>query len=174
MESLEVKKYYKWTSGNRNGEVECYIAETETDVYFESGISTSKESFNTIMSEIPEGVYLEVFNKKKTIADKQKEWESMLGNPVIEPNSVQPVISSTPDLINNINCPIEIILDKQKSKDKRNLSIQIELNIPAEKVIEFLTMMFDEDEVYEKIVDRAFKEFGISELKKLVQSKLKE
>ena len=37
MEELEIKKKYQWTSGPRSNQLEVYLAEDETHIWFESG-----------------------------------------------------------------------------------------------------------------------------------------
>ena len=57
METFENKKRYEWTTGTRNGKVETYIAEDETNVYFESGRFVPKEQFDYQLRQIEEIIF---------------------------------------------------------------------------------------------------------------------
>ena len=56
MESLENKKYYEWTSTSRIGKVEAYLAEDETNIYFESGRIVPKDQFGYQLNQIDEEI----------------------------------------------------------------------------------------------------------------------
>ena len=151
MESLENKKYYEWTSTSRIGKVESYLAEDDTNIYFESGRLVPKDQFGYQLNQIDEEVYL----RKKEVEslpinppsqiDYYVNWDSLLGNdPPIQNSPTQ-----TPIVEQN---PIKIILDKQKKKEKISIPINFEFEIPSKKVLDLLDVMFDRDEVIEEII----------------------
>jgi hypothetical protein len=172
MESGEVKKCYEWRSGFRSGQVECYLAETETTVYFESGNSIPKDRLEFDLFQIDE----EIYNQKSRIAQVQSEqqnsWEAMNQSiislmpteiPSSNPSSNPPSIERS---------PIQIILDKNKKKESRNISVSLEIEIPSNKVVDLLTTMFDEDEVYQEIVTTCLSKYKNEDLKKLIEESI--
>jgi hypothetical protein len=151
MESLENKKYYEWTSTSRIGKVEAYLAEDDTNIYFESGRLIPKDQFGYQLNQIDEEVYLRKKDVESSpirtpIEYQQSNWESLLGN---ESTSIQNSPIQTPIAEQN---PIKIILDKQKKKEKIIIPISFEFEIPSKKVLDLLDVMFDRDEVIEEII----------------------
>jgi SpoVK/Ycf46/Vps4 family AAA+-type ATPase len=65
--------------------------------------------------------------------------------------------------------PIRIILERQKKVERREIKISLEIDIPPVKVIDLLTTMFDEDEVYQEIVESSLN-FSDSDLKEVVKN----
>jgi hypothetical protein len=171
MEPGEVKKYYQWQSGFRQGEVEVYLAETEKEVYFESGKSVSKDDFTNMMIEIPQEIYEQKTANQKSQQQQFTEWESLLGNPTDTP-APPPTAKSTPPPPPKEQNPIELILSKQKKVKSKPWTISIDLPIPEAKILDFLTMMFDEDEVMEAVVNSAFKDISLDDIKAKVKEQL--
>lgn len=178
MESLEVKKYYRWTSGQRNDRVEVYLAESEDDVYFESGRFVKKEFLDSQLKEIDESEY----HSRKTeqdlppppppIPQSIEEWESIMTNQDI---SAQETISldvqSSPI---KEKSPVRIILEKQKKLSKLNLNFVLEdLDFPSNKVIEFMSMMFDEDEIVEEITDFVYSQMTQEDIHIFIKNSIK-
>ena len=177
MESLEVKKYYQWASGQRTGRVEVYLAESDTDVYFESGRFVSKELLNSQLMEIDESTY----NAKATQQDLPpppppvpqtiEEWEAALGTEPIFTETTSQRIQTEPQ---KEKSPIRIILEKQKKMSKLNLNFILEnLDFPNPKVLEFLTMMFDEDEIVEEMTEFVFSQMTQEEIHECIKNSIK-
>jgi hypothetical protein len=128
------KRYFEWISGFDSGKVEVYVAELNEVIWFESGRNCPKEKLDFTLREISEQEY----NLKKVLSPELSQVEQLmpLGNP--EPPKVE-------------SNPIRIILDKQKKLDTIKVNYPVSIQIPSKKVIEFLEMMFDEDEVADEI-----------------------
>jgi hypothetical protein len=165
IEPGEVKKYYQWRSGFRIGKTECYLAETEDTIFFESGTSIPKARLEEDLVQINEEIYFQ----NNQSAQSQRTIEEEFGRLMNEPINQSPHIESHSIPVEKN--PIQIILEKQKKKERRKISIDIEIDIPNEKVIDLLTTMFDEDEVYEEIVSSSFT-VDINEIKKLIQNSI--
>ena len=174
LEPGEVKKYYEWKSGFRAGLVECYLCEAEENVFFESGRSVNKDNLENELYSISEEEY---FSKSKTedaVTAIQQEWTTLLGNDAEPANS----ITSINNEINPIpvtkeeKSPIQIILEKQKKREIKTVELRLDIEIPNEKVIDLLCVMFDEDEVYEEIISQAISNFSVEDLKNLIQNSI--
>jgi hypothetical protein len=175
IEPGEVKKYYEWKTGFRAGVVECYLCDAEDNVYFESGRFVNKNNLENELYSISEEEYLEKSNKQESVENQQQEWASLLGNED-EVQMLQPVESPKSNYVPPIQIeeksPIQIILEKQKKKEKRSIDISLDIEIPTTKVIELLTVMFDEDEVYEEIISQAVSAFSADDIKNLIQNSI--
>jgi predicted small metal-binding protein len=186
MESLEIKKYYEWSTTSRIGRVEEYVAEDDTNVYFQSGRFIPKDQLDIQLKLVDESTYLSRGGESQFAPQPPPpapqtivEWERMLGNPT--PNSIEPPnpsngISnqqSTPQLVEE-KSPIRIILEKQKKKTVKDISIPFEFNFPSEKAIEFMMMMFDEEEVIEEIIEFALSQMSTEEIKEIIKENIKE
>jgi len=152
MESGEVKKHYKWNSGNRAGRVETYLAEDEKNIYFESGRLVGKEVLDYQLREITEDEFNSSPKDTSPIATPPpthqantiEELEVILRGQESQLNSQsQPVVEQN---------PIKIILDKQRKKEKIILPIDFEIEMPSKKVLELLDVMFDREEVIAEII----------------------
>jgi hypothetical protein len=144
MESLENKKYYRWISGPDQGTVEVYLAEDETGrVWFESGNSVEKERIEQLMHETNEQEYLSRLIQPSP-DHVYAQYEQMI-NPQL--NSIAPPSPT----IQKEKSAVQIIIEKQKKLNDIELNIKIPVKLPNEKAIEFMTVMFDEDEVIDEI-----------------------
>jgi hypothetical protein len=174
MEVFEVKKYYEWISSNRLGKVEEYIAEDETTVYFQSGRFIPKEQLGIQMRQVDEAVYQAKGGENQFYSPLSPpepasldEWEKMLGNP--EPNSIAP---PSPKEIKE-KSPILIILEKQKKMSEESINVEVKLRLPSTKVFEFLSMMFDEDEVIEEIIEFAYSQITSDSINEAIKETIK-
>ena len=181
MESFEVKKCYRWNVGPETGVFEAYLAEDEERIWFESGNSVLKSEIDQKLSSVDEQEYTRYINDQTAKVDQFSQWEKMLGNPT--PNSIEPPNpvygSPPPNQHNNFiaveeKSPIRIILEKQKKKSIKDISIPFEFNFPSEKAIEFMMMMFDEDEVIEEIVEFALSQMSPEEIKEIIKENITE
>jgi SpoVK/Ycf46/Vps4 family AAA+-type ATPase len=163
IEPGEVKKYYRWNSGFRRGQVECYLAETETDVYFESGKSISKSAIDTEMTSVNESEYLQSNSQAQSQKTIEETYSLMMGE------SSPEIVPLAPAPLPKEKSPIRIILERQKKVERREIKISLEIDIPPVKVIDLLTTMFDEDEVYQEIVESSLN-FSDSDLKEVVKN----
>jgi len=144
MESFENKKYYKWISGPDQGNIEAYLAEDETGrVWFESGNSVLKDSMDSVMLESTESEYTYTLSMNKANEDVFAKYEKLVNDPTpIENKPIEKEKSA-----------VKIIIEKQKKLNEIELNINIPVKLPNEKAIEFMTVMFDEDEVIEEITE---------------------
>lgn len=168
IESGEIKKCYQWKTGFWASQVESYLAETEDTVFFESGRSIKKDRLESDLVQIPEELYLELSESARAKKTLEDQWKDMLGNeqPIPSPPNIQPTIQpSTPIMEKS---PVQIILERQKKKEKRVVHIEVEVNIPSEKVIDLLTTMFDEDEVFDEIVSSSI-ELNEEDIRNLIR-----
>jgi hypothetical protein len=153
MESFEVKRYYEWITTSRQGKVEVYMAEDTNNVYFESGRMIPKEQLEIQLRQADESLYLSrggesQFAPPPPPQEKSfQEWESILGNP--QQNSIAP---PSPKEVKEKSA-VQIILEKQKKLNETTLSLDIPIKIPNDKAIEFMSVMFDEDEVIDEITN---------------------
>lgn len=178
METFEVKKCYRWNVGPETGVVEAYLAEDEERIWFESGNSIQKSEIEQKLSSVDESEYTNYINNQTAKVNQQSQWEKMLGDPT--PNSIAPPIplngeyhEIAPQLVEE-KSPIRIILEKQKKKSIKDISIPFEFNFPSEKAIEFMMMMFDEEEVVEEIVEFALSQMSTEEIKEIIKENIKE
>lgn len=179
METLEVKKCYRWNIGPETGVFEAYLAEDEERIWFESGNSVLKTEIDNKLSSVDEQEYIRYIENKIAKVDQVSQWENMLGNPT--PNSISPPNPSNgipnqqsiPQLVEE-KSPIRIILEKQKKKSIKEIEIPFEFNFPSEKAIEFMMMMFDEEEVIEEIVEFALSQMSTEEIKEIIKENIKE
>ncbi len=171
MESFEVEKYYEWVTTQRKGRVEIYLAEDDINVYFKSGRFIQKDLFESSLSEIGEEQYLQKEKLNNTPPPEPpqsiEEWENMLGNPV--PNSISPPVPKQQEE----QSPIAIILNKQKKIVKENIVVDYEVDMPNHKAIEFMTMMFDEDEVIEEISKYMISQISQDDFKNKIKESIK-
>lgn len=175
MEAFEVKKYYEWMTTNRMGKVEEYVAEDDSTVYFQSGRFIAKEQLEVQMKQVDESVYLAKGGENQFFSapppppapSSIEEWEKMLGNP--EPNSIAP---PTPKEEKE-KSPIRIILEKQKKMSEESINVEVKLRLPSTKVFEFLSMMFDEDEVLEEITEFAYSQITSESINEAVKETIK-
>jgi hypothetical protein len=175
IETGEVKKYYQWRSGFRSGQVECYLAETEDTIFFDSGNSVPKNRFDTELFQVDEEIYLQQNASASARLQMEEQWKSLLPEEAIQP--IQTVASSlpvsTPTPVHQIEkSPIQIILEKQKKKETRTITISLDIDTPNDKVIDLLTTMFDEDEVYSEIVSSTISKYTEEDLKKLIEESI--
>jgi hypothetical protein len=169
IESGEVKKYYQWRSGFRSGQAECYLAENEDTIFFESGTSISKNALESELNQINEEIYLQNNSRAAAIAQTESQWKSLLPEDTLIPGSYSP--TPTPIPVKE-KSPIQIILEKQKKKESRLITISSDIDTPNDKVIDLLTTMFDEDEVYSEIVSTSLSKYSEPELKKLIEESI--
>lgn len=177
MESFEVKKYYEWMSTSRQGMVEEYVAEDDTNVYFYSGRFVPKEEFESKLRQIDESLYLAKESKQSNFnapppapAPTQfDEWEKLLGNDPA-PNSIAPPAPK----VEKEKSAIQIILEKQKKFVEVELEITIPFKFPSEKAIEFMSVMFDEDEVIEEICNHAISQLSNDDINSMIKEAIKE
>lgn len=176
MESLEVKKYYQWSTGQRNGRVEVYVAEDDNNVYFESGRFVAKDHLLVQLFEIDESIYKARVTQQDLAPDlvipvapqSIEEWEASFGNveaPVTQQIQQEPTKEKS---------PIRIILEKQKKMSKLNLNFVLEdLDFPNQKVIEFLSMMFDEDELVDEMTEFVYSQMTNEEINACIKNSIK-
>ena len=177
MESLEVKKYYRWVFGQRNGRVEAYLAESEDSIYFESGRFVAKDQFASQLMEIQEDEYKAKFTEQDLpqalppVPQSIEEWEAAMSSQSID--SVTSTVESQV-IEHKERSPIRIILEKQKKLSKLNLNFVLEnLDFPNHKVLEFLTMMFDEDEIVEEMTEFVFSQMSQEEIHECIKNSIK-
>lgn len=179
METFEVKKCYRWNVGPETGVFEAYLAEDEERIWFESGNSVLKTEIENKLSSVDEQEYTRYIENQTAKVDQFSQWEKMLGNPT--PNSISPpnpsndvyLQQSLPQLVEE-KSPIRIILEKQKKKSIKEIEIPFEFNFPSEKAIEFMMMMFDEEEVVEEIVEFALSQMSIEKINEIIKENIKE
>jgi hypothetical protein len=177
MESLEVKKYYRCVFGQRNGRVEAYLAESEYSIYFESGRFVAKDQFASQLMEIQEDEYKAKFTEQDLpqapplVPQTIEEWEAdMSGQPI---ESVTPT-PETQVIEQKEKSPIRIILEKQKKLSKLNLNFILEnLDFPNNKVLEFLTMMFEEEEIINEMTEFIFSQMSQEDINKCIKDSIK-
>ncbi len=173
MELFENKKRYEWNATSRRGRVESYLAEDESNIYFESGRFIPKENFGSQLSPIDEDVYqYKLSLEQPAINDLPSQittdWESLLGNP--EPPS-QPVQIEQKVVEQN---PIKIILDKQKRKEKLTITVEFDFEIPSKKVLDLLDVMFDREEIIEEIIKSSIGNLETESVMKKISNATKE
>lgn len=176
MEAFEVKKYYKWFEGPYKGTIEEYVCEDDDRVWFSSGSSALKEELLTKLHECSEQEYFAYQSRVQTpfpqpSQEQSQNWESMLGNS--QPIE-QPIEEQKPVIIEE-KSPIQIILEKQKKMSKLTLNFALEdLDFPSPKVMEFMTMMFDEDEVVDEITEFVFSQMTQEEIHVCIKKSIRD
>jgi hypothetical protein len=175
MESGEVKKYYRWLSGFRSGIVECYLCETEEDIFFESGNSVPKGRFDLDLRQISEEEYTNNSSAAKSAEEQFKAYEALLGNTSVVPDiQYNPAPQPVQTIETKEKSPIQIILEKQKKKTSKVINLDVEVSLPTDKVIGLISVMFDEDEVIDELVEYALKEIDTNFVRSLIEKKIRE
>jgi hypothetical protein len=115
-----------------------------------------KDRFDYDLKQIDEEIFLQKINfepaeENPIMLDAITDWDAILGNTPSQINKqnelpVQPVAEQN---------PIKIILDKQRKTQKLTILSDFELEIPTDKVIDLLEVMFDRDEVIDEIIKSA-------------------
>jgi hypothetical protein len=175
MEELEVKRYYEWNSGNRAGIVEVYVAETDTEIYFQSGRFVAKEQLDTLLRQVDESRYNQKGGDNQFLPpppipsapQSLDDWEKMLGNP--EQTSIAP----PQPRLEKEKSPIKIILEKQKKLKEETLNVSLTLRLPSPKVYEFLSMMFDEEEVIAEITEFSYSQITSDSINDAIKETIK-
>lgn len=170
METGEVKKYYAWNAGPDKGSIESYLCEDDTRVWFESGASVQKDLLLVNLYESNEFDYQKFQSAQPQVQQFQPQitdWDSKLGNSVTntQPQIISKVIERS---------PIQIILEKQKKFQTESLDISIKFNFPLEKAIEFMTMMFDEDEVIEEVTEFIYAQMTTGEINDAIKNTIRD
>jgi len=160
-ESLEVKKYYVWESTFLKGTPEVYLAENEELVFFESGRTANKNDFELQLSKITEEDFDQLNKSSNTIDNVIIQNDFFANIPLGNPDVViqEPIEQN----------PIQIILDKQKKLEETQIAINLTLNLPSKKAVEFLNMMFDEEEVFETLSNFVLKQLDETALQEFVK-----
>lgn len=158
-ESLEVKQYYVWDVTALRGTPEIYLAQNELMVFFESGRTVNLEDFGHQLSKITEEEYQNLLKQTTPALIEDLYSNIPLGNPVKMEESVQ--------MEHN---PIQIILDKQKKLEETTVSLNLTINLPSKKVVEFLNMMFDEEEVFSTISEFSLNQIDDTFIKELIKT----
>ena len=161
MEPGEVKKYYRWNKGPYQNIVECYICEDSQYVWFESGNNILKELLDIDMHSSNE----EEYNKSQVNAPQLQFNQAAqldLGNsPVQQPKIVE-------------KRAIQIILEKQKKFQNIEIPVNLKFNLPNEKSIEFMSTMFDEDDILSDITEFAYSQLSIQDITDIIKFTIKE
>jgi hypothetical protein len=174
MESFEVKKYYEWLTTSRAGKVEEYVAEDDTTVYFQSGRFIPKDQLDVQLRLVDESTYLSKGGDEQNYTPPPppspqtiEEWEKMIGNP--EQNSIAPPQPK----VEVEKSPVRIILEKQKKKVTKTINVEFTFNIPNDKAIEFMSMMFDEEEIMDEIIDDALTQLSKEEIREIIKESIR-
>jgi hypothetical protein len=176
MEELEIKKKYQWTTGPRANQLEVYLAEDDTHIWFESGRNVQKEMMDVQLRQIEDSMY----NSLISAQTERERIQGLLGNeqpltmasltpeqlgvsspapaPVIEPKKEEN--------------PISLILAKQKKLEVVDIKMNMPVEIPSIKVYEFLTMMFDEEEVLDIISSKITEKFSTEDIHTIVRNSI--
>jgi len=163
-ESLEVKQYYIWDVTSLKGTPEIYLAENESLVFFESGRTVDLENFSRQLSKITEEEY-KIANRENAAASLFDIYNNIpLGNP-----ATTEITAETIPVAIEQN-PILLILNKQKKLDETTISLNLSLKLPSKKVIEFLNLMFDEDDVKSTLSDFSIDQLDDSFIKESIKS----
>jgi hypothetical protein len=93
-----------------------------------------------------------------------------MGAEISPSNNIQ-IEEPKPAIVIKEKSPIQIILERQKKKESKSISINLEIKIPSSKVIELLTTMFDEDEVLDEIVSTSL-DLSDEEIRKLIHESI--
>lgn len=171
METGEVKKYYTWNVGPDKGSIESYLCEDDARIWFESGASVQKDLLLVSLYESNESEYISFQNSQPQIHQQSlpqiTDWESKLGNPVAnnQPQIAEKAVERS---------PIQIILEKQKKFNSESVDISILFEFPIEKAIEFMTMMFDEDEVIEEVTNFVYTQMASTEINDAIKNTIRD
>jgi hypothetical protein len=178
MEELEVKKKYQWTTGPRANQLEVYLAEDDTLIWFESGRNVQKEMMDVQLRQIEDSMYDSLIGAQS----ERERIQGLLGNDAplslgnITPeqlgiNQSTPAPQPEPEPIKEEN-PIALILEKQKKLEVVDIKMNMPVEIPSAKVYEFLTMMFDEDEVLDILSAKITEKFSIDDIQTIVRNSI--
>jgi hypothetical protein len=176
MEELEVKKKYQWTTGPRSNQLEVYLAEDDTHIWFESGRNIPKEMMDVQLRQIEDSMYDSLIGAQS----ERERIQGLLGNDTplslgnITPEqlgNVQSTPAPQPEPIKEEN-PIALILEKQKKLEVVDIKMNMPVEIPSAKVYEFLTMMFDEDEVLDILSAKITEKFSIDDIQTIVRNSI--
>jgi hypothetical protein len=177
MEELEVKKKYQWTTGPRANQLEVYLAEDETHIWFESGRNVQKEMMDVQLRQIEDSMY----NSLVGAQTERERIQGLLGNDAplmmssITPEQlgsntqIQPPAPIEPPKEEN---PISLILAKQKKLETVDIKMNMPVEIPSSKVFEFLTMMFDEEEVLDILSAKITEKFSTEDIQIIVRNSI--
>ena len=178
MEELEVKKKYQWTSGPRSNQLEVYLAEDDTHIWFESGRNIQKEMMDVQLRQIEDSMYNSLIGAQS----ERERIQDLLGNDAplnmsnITPEQLglsQPtppaILQPEPPKEEN---PISLILTKQKKLEVVDIKMNMPVEIPSAKVFEFLTMMFDEDEVLDILSAKITEKFSTEDIQIIVRNSI--
>lgn len=185
METGEIKKYYEWTSTQHQGKVDVYLAEDDNNVYFESSRMVPKDRLDYDLRQIDEIVYtqkaqFQFEEQAPNMLDAVTDWNAILGNdptllnqakeqPMPVLNEPQPVVQTVVE-----QNPIKIILDKQRKTQKLTLLIDFSIDVPTDKVLELLDLMFDREEVIAEIIKSATESINTQLVTEKVSETIKE
>lgn len=177
MESFEIEKYYEWTVTQRKGQVEIYLAEDVNNVYFKSGRFIQKELFESNLTEITESEYKlksvtnKAYNDTVTSSVEQEFKYDFI--PDFKNNELSINSNSTNTKEKSV---VALILEKQKKINKQSLSVSYDINFPNDKAINFMCMMFDEEEVVEELAEYIIKQIGDTkvEIRDAIKNKINE
>ena len=94
MEELEIKKKYQWTSGPRSNQLEVYLAEDETHIWFESGRNVQKEMMDVQLRQIEDSMYNSLIGAQS----ERERIQGLLGNdaPLMMSNITPEQLGITP------------------------------------------------------------------------------
>jgi len=175
MEELEIKKKYQWTSGPRSNQLEVYLAEDETHIWFESGRNIQKEMMDVQLRQIEDSMY----NSLVGAQTERERIQGLLGNdaPLTMSNITPEQLGITqpppapiePPKEEN---PISLILAKQKKLEVVDIKMNMPVEIPSSKVFEFLTMMFDEEEVLDILSAKITEKFSTEDIQIIVRNSI--
>jgi hypothetical protein len=180
MEEFEVKKKYQWTSGPRANQLEVYLAEDDSLIWFESGRNVQKEMMDVQLRQIEDSMYNSLVNAQS----ERERIQGLLGNdaPLTMSNITPEQLglnqsAATPEPIPVIEPvkeenPIALILEKQKKLEVVDIKMNMPVEIPSAKVYEFLTMMFDEDEVLDILSAKITEKFSIEDIQIIVKNSI--
>lgn len=179
MEELEIKKKYQWTSGPRSNQLEVYLAEDETHIWFESGRNVQKEMMDVQLRQIEDSMY----NSLVGAQTERERIQGLLGNDAplmmsnITPeqlglNQSAPIVEVSPPTPIKEENPISLILAKQKKLEVVDIKMNMPVEIPSSKVFEFLTMMFDEEEVLDILSAKITEKFSTEDIQTIVRNSI--
>jgi hypothetical protein len=176
---LEVKRKYQWVSGPRTNGLEVYLAEDNENIWFESGRSVPKDRFDILLRQIDDATY----NSLNSAKSERERIQDLLGTtsgmnqitgdiaPELLGSSPAPTPQPEPVKVIEEN-PISLILKKQKKLEKVDVKMNMPVEIPSAKVYEFLTMMFDEDEVLDIISKEISDKFTKEDMQSIVRNSI--
>ena len=138
-------------------------------VWFDSGNNVKKELLDSNLQQTDESEYTRFINNKpSSIINTPTDinsWESLLGNeskPVIQPIPVKE------------KSAIQIVLEKQKKFEKVKLLVEFDLEIPSAKALEFMTVMFDEEEVIQEVSSMIMEKMTKDAIVEIVNTNIKQ